>query len=119
MVSVPPLAGVCSYEEAARSGTSVEENVRLLRRLAQIEHRTLLVLSAHLNAVPEWEAKCALALHIWQDAEHCGWLRERVAEMRKPPHYLDRPDDDALEAFFEELLRSRSTGELSPVCIGS
>ena len=72
----------------------------------------MLALAAHLSAVPEWEVKCALALHLWQDAEHCGWLRERVPEMRKPPHYLDRPDDPALEAFFEELLRSRTTREL-------
>jgi hypothetical protein len=112
MTSAPPLAGLSSYQEAALAHGSVEAAVRFLRRLARIEHRTLLVLAAHLNAVPEWEVKCALSLHIWQDAEHCGWLRERVAELRKPPHYLDRPDDAALEAFFEELLRSRSTREL-------
>ena len=112
MTNAPPLGGLSSYQEAARAHGSVEEAVRFLRRLARIEHRTLLVLAAHLNAVPEWEVKCALSLHIWQDAEHCAWLRERVAELRKPPHYLDRPDDAALEAFFEELLRSRSTREL-------
>lgn len=110
--ALPPLAGLCAYGDAASSGATVAETVRFVRRLARIEHRTLLVLSAHLNAVPEWEAKCALALHLWQDAEHCGWLRERVPELRKPPHYLDRPDDPALEAFFEELIRSGSTREL-------
>ena len=109
---VPSLAGLCGYEQAGRPGVSVDETVRLIRRLARIERRTLLVLAAHLNALPEWEVKCAVSLHLWQDAEHCAWLRERVAEMRKPPHYLDRPDDPALEAFFEELVRSRSTREL-------
>jgi hypothetical protein len=112
MSSVPPLAGVSDYESATRADLSVDETVTMLRRLARIEHRAMLVLAAHLGAVPEWEVKCALALHLWQDAEHCGWLRERVPEMRKPPHYLDRPDDPALEAFFEELVRSRSTREL-------
>jgi len=112
MAPLAPLAGVCTYADAARSRTTVDETVRFVRRLARIEHRTLLALSAHLNAVPQWEAKCALALHLWQDAEHCGWLRERVPELRKPPHYLDRPDDAALEAFFEELIRARSTREL-------
>lgn len=112
MTNAPPLGGLSSYQEAARADGSVEEAVRFLRRLARIEHRTLLVLAAHLNAVPEWEVKCALSLHIWQDAEHCAWLRGRVAELRKPPHYLDRPDDAALEVFFEELLRSGSTREL-------
>lgn len=112
MVAVPSLAGICTHADAARSGTSVDETVDLLRRLARIEHRSMLVLSAHLNAVPEWEVKCAFALHLWQDAEHCGWLRERVTEMRKPPHYLDRVDDPSLESFFDELLRSRTTREL-------
>ena len=112
MGAVPPLAGITGYAETMRAGLSVGETVTTLRRLARVERRTLLVLAAHLSAVPEWEIKCALALHLWQDAEHCGWLRERVPEMRKPPHYLDRPDDPALEAFFEDLLRSRSTREL-------
>lgn len=112
MRTAPPLAGLCSYPDATRTEVAVEEAVRLLRRLARIERRTLLVLAAHLNAVPEWEVKCACSLHLWQDAEHCAWLRERVAELRKPPHYLDRPDDQALEGFFDELLRSSSTREL-------
>jgi len=112
MSSIPPLAGISSHAEATRAERTVEETVTVLRRLARIEQRTMLVLAAHLSAVPEWEVKCGLALHLWQDAEHCGWLRERVPEMRKPPHYLDRPDDPALEAFFEELVRSRSTREL-------
>ena len=88
MTNAPPLGGLSSYQEAARAHGSVEEAVRFLRRLARIEHRTLLVLAAHLNTVPEWEVKCALSLHIWQDAEHCAWLRGRVAELRKPPHCL-------------------------------
>jgi hypothetical protein len=112
VTGIPPLAGLCTYREATRSETTVTDTVALLRRLARIEHRTLLVLSAHLNAVPEWEVKCALALHIWQDAEHCSWLRQRVTEMRKPPHYLDRSDDPALDVFFEELVRSQTTREL-------
>lgn len=112
MNTIQPLAGLCTYEQAAKAGTTVDETVDLLRRLARIEHRTMLVLSAHLMRVPEWEVKCALALHVWQDAEHCAWLRTRVTEMRKPPHFLDRADDPALEAFFEELLRSESTREL-------
>ena len=31
-LGVPELAGVCTYEEAARSGLGVEENVALLKR---------------------------------------------------------------------------------------
>ena len=112
MSAIPPLAGISGYEAAVRAERTVDETVALLRRFARIERRTLLVLAAHLSAAPEWEVKCALALHLWQDAEHCAWLRERVPEMRKPPHYLDRPDDPALEAFFDELVRSSTTREL-------
>jgi hypothetical protein len=112
MTSVPPLAGLCSYDEAVRTGASVDEAVELLRRLGRIERRVSLVLAVHLSSVPEWEVKCGLALQLWQDTEHCAWMRERVAQMRKPPHYLDRADDPALEAFFEELIRSRTTREL-------
>ena len=109
MDAVLPLAGISDYPAATRFDVWVDETVTILRRLARIERRTMLVLAAHVGAVPEWEVKCALSLHLWQDAEHCGWLRERVTEMRKPPHYLDRPDDPALEAFFEELVRSRTS----------
>ena len=50
---IPPLAGLGSYAQAARVGPSVEPSVRLLRRLSQVERRTMLVLAAQLNAVPE------------------------------------------------------------------
>jgi len=69
-------------------------------------------LAAHLNGIPEWEVKGAFSLHLWQDSEHCTWLRSRVAEMRTPPLHLDRVPDPALETFFQELIRSRTTLEL-------
>ena len=43
MTNAPPLGGLSSYQAAARAHGSVEEAVRFLRRLARIEHRTLLV----------------------------------------------------------------------------
>jgi hypothetical protein len=52
MGTMPPLAGLCTYEDADRSELAVDEPVRLLRRL----------LATQLDAVPEWEAKCALSL---------------------------------------------------------
>jgi hypothetical protein len=81
-MTAPPLGGLCSYASAARTHGSVEEAVRLLRRLARIERRTLLVLAAHLNAVPEWEVKCALSL-----------LCQRIGS----PHVLlDRSDSQSV-----------------------
>ena len=110
--TAPPLAALCSYAEGANPGYGVERTVRLLRRYLFVEAQTMRCLVAHLNAVPEWEVKCGLSLHLWQDAEHCTWLRERVKEMRTPPLHLDRVPDPALDAFFQELLRSRTSLEL-------
>ena len=110
--TAPPLADLCSYAEGAKAGYGVERTVQLLRRYFFVEAQTMRCLAAHLNAVPEWEAKCGLSLHLWQDAEHCTWLRDRVKEMRTPPLHLDRIPDPALDAFFQELIRSRTTLEL-------
>ncbi len=110
--TAPPIAGLCTYAQGGKLGYSVERTVQLLRRYLSIESQTMRCLVAHLNAVPEWEVKCGLSLHLWQDAEHCTWLRDRVKEMRTPPLHLDRIPDPALDAFFQELIRSRSTLEL-------
>ena len=110
--TAPPIAGLCTYAQGGKPGYSVERTVQLLRRYLFVESQTMRCLVAHLNGVPEWEVKCGLSLHLWQDAEHCTWLRDRVKEMRTPPLHLDRIPDPALDAFFQELIRSRSTLEL-------
>ncbi len=109
---VSPLAGLCTYKEGAKPGYGVDHTVTLLRRYLYIESQTTKCLVAHLNGVPEWEVKGALCLHLWQDVEHCTWLRNRVTEMRTPPLHLDRVPDPALEAFFRELIHSHTTLEL-------
>lgn len=108
----PPLAGLCNYEEAGRTGVLVDKTVMRLRRWVYLHGGLVRIISAHLNAVPEWEVKCALSLHIWQTAEHNNSFRERVAEMRTPPHHLDESPDPALDALLEELIHSRTTVEL-------
>ncbi len=70
------------------------------------------MLLAKLPGTPEWEVKCAIALHQWQHAEHATLLRDRIAEMRSPTPQLDIAPDDALEALFAELERSDDTVEL-------
>jgi len=110
--TAPPIAGLCTYAQGGKLGYSVERTVQLLRRYLFVESQTMCCLVAHLNAVPEWEVKCGLSLHLWQDAEHCTWLRDRVKEMRTPPLHLDRIPDPALDALIQELIRSRTTIEL-------
>lgn len=108
----PPLAGIASYEQAARIGYSVDENVQRLTRIHWAERRLMRVMLAHLSHTPEWEVKCALALHQWYAAEHADWLRKRIIEMRQPAPALDVSPDQPLDVFLEELLRSRDTVEL-------
>jgi hypothetical protein len=110
--SLPPLAGLCTSADAARIGWSVEESVRRLLRLHWAEKRLLEIAHAHLPGTPEWEVKCALALHQWQDAEHAHALRTRITEMRSPAPRLDVAPDAVFDAFFEELLRADGTVEL-------
>ena len=111
-LGIRPLSGLCSYAEASRAGYGVDRTVKLLRRYLCVEGETMRCLAAHLNGIPEWEVKCAVSLHLWQDTEHGTWLRNRVKEMRTPPLYLDEVPDKALAAFFEELIRSGTTAEL-------
>lgn len=109
---IPPLAGICGYEEAARAGLSVEETVARLKRYNYALRRLQEIGAAHLPSTPEWEVKCAFSLHMWLDAEHATAIRARIAEMREPPLQLDDVPDERLEALFEELIRARGTAEL-------
>lgn len=111
-LGIPPLAGICTYEEACRIGYNIDHNVNLLRRYNYAEMQLNQIMSAHLAHVPEWEVKGALGLHLWLDAEHSAMLRKRVTEMREPPHQLDKVPDEKIEAFFSELIRAENTLEL-------
>jgi len=111
-LGIPELAGLCSYDDAARVGHSVEENVRRLLRYHWVELRLRAITLSHLPATPEWEVKCAFALHQLYDTEHVNLLRTRIIEMRNPVPRFDTAPDTALEAFLDELSRSTDTIEL-------
>lgn len=110
-MALPPLAGLATYEAAARIGYSVEANVQRLLRYAWIEKRSMEAGLYWLASTPEWEVKEALGLHLSLDAEHVAALRKRIGEMRNPVPRLDVTPDAALEHFFEELLTATSTLE--------
>jgi hypothetical protein len=111
-LGIPPLAGLCSYEDAGRPGIGVDRTVVRLKRYNALLRGLHETACAHLAHTPEWEVKCALGLHLWLDAEHCTLIRERVAEMREPPLGLDAIDDPRLSAALDELLRAEDTTEL-------
>ncbi len=109
---IPPLAGVCSYEEAFKAGYSVDRCVDLLKRYHYIKKNLNLIMAAHLARTPEWEVKCALGYHLWLEAEHCSMIRKRVTEMREPPLHLDSVPDEGLERLLDETIRANDTVEL-------
>jgi hypothetical protein len=111
-LGIPPLAGLCSYEDACRTGYEVDHNVDLLKRYNYVATRLNAIMAAHLAHTPEWEVKCALSLHMWLDAEHSAALRRRVAEMREPPLHLDAVPDPKLQSWLDETIRAANTVEL-------
>src|ERR1051326_8746796 len=110
--SVPPLAGVCSMEEAMKPGLSVEECVRRLKRYHYAFKRLHQIFTARITAEPIYELKMAFSLHAHLCSEHVAALRKRVGEMRRPPLGLEAVPDPNLEIFFDEILAAPSTEEL-------
>ncbi len=110
-MTIPPLAGLCSYAEAARQGLGVDETVHRLVRYAWTHKRAMECALYWLNPTPEWEVKEALSLHAYLDAEHAAHFRTRVGEMRNPPPRMDIAPNAALDAFLDEVLASETTVE--------
>lgn len=108
-MAIPPLAGLCTFEEAARLGYTVEENVNRMVRYAWIEKRAMDLGLYWLNPTPEWEVKEALSLHLHLDADHTRMFRERVSEMRNPAPRMDIAPDAALDAFLDEVQSATTT----------
>ena len=64
-MGLPPLAGLCTIEEAARPGLSVEECVRRLKRIHYAFRRLHQILTARITAEPIYELKTAFAHHAY------------------------------------------------------
>jgi hypothetical protein len=118
MSAIPSLAGLATYEEAMQPGLGVDENVDRLRRFNYAEGRLYQLCASFMNPTPEWEVKCSLSLHLYLDGEHSQALRTRVAELRRPPLYLDKSPDERLTRFFDEVQVSRDTSELLTAVFG-
>ena len=111
-LGIPALAGLCTFEEAARIGYSVDESVTRLLRYHWIEKRLSEICVARLPGTPEWEVKGALALHQWLDIEHADALRKRIREMRQPMPRLDVAPDAGLEEQLAQLASAPDTRSL-------
>jgi hypothetical protein len=109
---LPPLAGLCTVEEAAKPGLGVEECVRRLKRFHYAFKRLHQILTARITSEPIYELKTAFAHHAYLCAEHATALRTRIGEMREPPLGLEDVPHPALEAYFDEILNAPTTEEL-------
>src|SRR6266404_229645 len=110
--NLPSLAGVCSMEDAMKSGLSVEACVGRLKRYHYAFKRLHQIFTARITAEPIYELKMAFSLHAHLCAEHTSALRGRVGEMREPPLNLEAVPDGDLEMFFDEILSAPTTIEL-------
>lgn len=106
---LPPIAGLATFEEAARPGLSVERCVMELKRFHYCLVRLHEILNARITAEPIYELKTAFSLHSYLCAEHVKSLRERVGEMREPPLGLDAVPNEQLLVAFDEILAAPTT----------
>jgi hypothetical protein len=110
--NLPPLAGLCSMEQAMAPGLSIEACVARLKRYHYAFKRLHQIFIARLTAEPVYELKMGFSLHAHLCAEHVDALRKRVGEMREPPLGLDIVPEENLEIFFDEILAAPTTAEL-------
>src|SRR5437868_6712803 len=110
--NLPPLAGLCSLQEAMVPGLSVEDCVRRLKRHHYAFKRLHQIFTARITSEPLYELKMAFSLHAHLCAEHVTALRKRVGEMREPPLGLEVVPDNHLAIFFDEILAAPNTAEL-------
>ncbi len=110
--NLPPLAGLCSFEEAMKPGLSIEECTTRLKRIHYAFKRLHEILTARITSEPIYELKTAFAHHAYLCAEHATAIRQRVSEMREPPLGLDEVPHPALEVFFDEIRAAPTTEEL-------
>ena len=110
--NLPPLAGLCTHEEAARPGMGIEECVRRLKRFHYCFKRLHEIFTARITAEPIYELKVGFAHHAYLCAEHVEAIRKRVSEMREPPLGLEEVPHPALQIFFDEILAAPTTEDL-------
>ena len=111
--NLPPLAGLCSFEEAMRPGLSIDECTTRLKRIHYAFRRLHEILTARITSEPVYEIKTAFAHHAYLCAEHATAIRQRVSEMREPPLGLDEVPHLALEVFFDEIRAAPTTRVLA------
>lgn len=109
---LPPLAGICTFDQAARPGLMIESCVARLKRYHYAFKRLHEIFTARITSQSIYELKSAFSLHAYLCSEHVMSLRTRVGEMREPPLGLDAVPSDTLQIFFDEILAAPDTAQL-------
>lgn len=109
---LPPLGGVCTFDEALRTGMGLEPCVTWLKRVHYVLRRLHGLLTAHITSEPIYELKTAYSHHAWVCAEHVSAIRTRVGEMREPPLGLEDVPHPALEQLCDEVRSAPTTAAL-------
>jgi hypothetical protein len=91
---------------------SVEETTRRLKRLAVFHHMLMRTLAGWVIEIPEFEVKIELGHHIYQHAEACRGLRQRLIELRVPPGSSDEFKDEQVALLQKEIEQSHNAPEL-------
>ena len=111
--NLPPLAGLCSYDDALREGMSVDQCVNWMKRHHYLLVRLHQIFTARITAEPIYELKTAFSLHSYLCAEHASAFRQRVGELREPPLGLEVVPHAGLERLCDEVLCAPSHVELT------
>ena len=111
MIKAPPYAGLLEPAATRHGGLPVAQATNILHRLAYTKQRLAIAGASFLPSTPEWEVKCALALHAWLDGQHAAALYGRIAELREPPPSAADIPDRILEAALDEFLAANDTGD--------
>jgi hypothetical protein len=100
---LPPLAGLCSMEDAVQCDWSVEASVDRLKRIHYVLKRAYEIFISRIAAEPIYELKTAFSHHAYLVAQQITLIRGRVSEMREPPLGLDKIPHPALELLMKEI----------------
>ncbi len=87
---LPPLAGLCTWNEAQRSDLAVEDCVAWMKRHHYLLSRLHEIFTARITAEPLYELKTAFSLHAYLCAEHVTALRQRVSRAARAAPGLGR-----------------------------
>lgn len=73
------------YATTPLSGSfTVGDTAKLVARYHYVEAQLMRIAAGKLAVLPEWEVKCLLGRHLWQDSLHANEFLSRMLELRWP-----------------------------------